>query len=238
MQGAAQALERGGISFMHTWASQFRTTFQSAIAQGISVPQEIVSLLSSQGTTPPPPPPPVLQDGELLYGETNTKVVALQKFLIASASGPVATRLKNTGATGYFGPLTKSALIEYQAAIGLDATGTVDDETYTHIFELSGEGDSSDTEPDDMGTSTPATYMFTRDLEFGMKGEDVRQLQVFLNTHGFPVTSSGDGSVGNETTYFGSLTRIALSKYQAANSIAPSAGYFGPKTRAHVAAAN
>ena len=81
------------------------------------------------------------------------------------------------------------------------------------------------------GTSGGA---FTRNLEIGTTGDDVRALQVFLNTHGYVVTSSGPGSSGNETTLFGGLTKAALIKFQQANNITPAAGYFGPKTRAAV----
>jgi peptidoglycan hydrolase-like protein with peptidoglycan-binding domain len=49
------------------------------------------------------------------------------------------------------------------------------------------------------------------------------------------LAESGPGSPGNETNYFGSLTQKALAKYQADNGIIPSAGYFGPKTRAFLA---
>jgi hypothetical protein len=86
-----------------------------------------------------------------------------------------------------------------------------------------------------IGTSAAAqastTISFTRDLKFGMKGDDIRLLQVLLNLHGFQVAAAGPGSPGNETTYFGLKTQIAVAKFQRANSIAPSAGYFGPKTR-------
>ncbi len=75
---------------------------------------------------------------------------------------------------------------------------------------------------------------FTRDLTIGSKGDDVKALQQFLNGQGFKVTSSGVGSPGNESTYFGSLTKAALAKYQAANGISPASGYFGSITRARV----
>jgi len=83
------------------------------------------------------------------------------------------------------------------------------------------------------GASSPAGS-FTRDLQLGTTGDDVKSLQQFLNSHGYPVTDSGPGSAGEETTKFGSLTRAALAKFQAANGIAPAVGYFGPKTRALV----
>jgi hypothetical protein len=77
---------------------------------------------------------------------------------------------------------------------------------------------------------------FTRDLTVGSTGSDVKALQTWLNAKGYAVASSGAGSPGNETTKFGGLTRAALAKFQAAVGITPAVGYFGPKTRAYIAA--
>ena len=88
------------------------------------------------------------------------------------------------------------------------------------------------------GSTTPAsttTYNFTRDLTLGSTGEDVRALQQYLNSAGYTVASTGAGSVGNESAYFGALTQAALSNFQAANGVSPTAGYFGPITRAKIA---
>ncbi len=74
-------------------------------------------------------------------------------------------------------------------------------------------------------------YIFTRDLYTGITGTDVKQLQMFLNTHGFILTNTGPGSPGNETEKFGAFTRQALSRFQVANNISPTAGYFGIITR-------
>jgi len=74
-----------------------------------------------------------------------------------------------------------------------------------------------------------------RDLEYGMRHEDVRTLQQFLNQEGYTLASSGGGSPGNETTFFGPATRAALSRFQAAHGIRPSVGYYGPITRATIA---
>ena len=83
-----------------------------------------------------------------------------------------------------------------------------------------------------LGTGTsPSPVGFTRNLKTGMTGEEVRQLQRFLNARGFAVALTGAGSPGQETDYFGPATRSALAKFQAAHGIAPAAGYFGPKTR-------
>ena len=83
---------------------------------------------------------------------------------------------------------------------------------------------------------TPSATTLTntnRNLSLGLVGSDVRQLQILLNSLGYAVsTSPNPGSAGNETTYFGSLTQAVLARFQAANGIAPAAGYFGPKTKA------
>jgi Putative peptidoglycan binding domain len=85
------------------------------------------------------------------------------------------------------------------------------------------------------GSSMAAAYNYTRDLTVGSTGADVKALQEFLNANGAQLAASGAGSPGNETTYFGALTKAALAKYQAAHGIAPAAGYFGPITRAYIA---
>jgi peptidoglycan hydrolase-like protein with peptidoglycan-binding domain len=84
--------------------------------------------------------------------------------------------------------------------------------------------------------SQPSTgaQPFTRNLSLYDQGPDVLALQQFLNAQEFPVTQSGPGSPGNETSFFGLATYYALVKYQAANGL-PATGYFGPETRAFIA---
>ena len=85
------------------------------------------------------------------------------------------------------------------------------------------------------GTSKAATNnFFKKDLSFGMVNSDVKELQKFLNSNGFNVATTGVGSVGKETLKFGPATRSALIRYQKANNILPSIGYFGVKTRSVV----
>ncbi|MDO8655387.1 MAG: sortase, partial [bacterium] len=79
-------------------------------------------------------------------------------------------------------------------------------------------------------------YTFTRDLTVGSTGDDVKALQQFLNSHGTQVAATGFGSSGNETTYFGKATRVALIRWQKANGVSPAAGYFGSKSRLVVVA--
>ncbi len=55
-------------------------------------------------------------------------------------------------------------------------------------------------------TASAATCSFTRDLEFGDTGEDVRCLQKYLNESGHTIAQSGAGSPGMETGEFKTLT--------------------------------
>ncbi len=80
-------------------------------------------------------------------------------------------------------------------------------------------------------STTTIVYTFPRNLSLNMSGPDVLLLQKYLNTHNYILATTGPGSPGNETSYFGSLTRRALIKYQIANRITPAVGYFGPITR-------
>lgn len=68
-----------------------------------------------------------------------------------------------------------------------------------------------------MGISDAQAFSqtFPRALKLGMNGEDVREMQRVLNTD--PVTrvqDSGPGSPGQETAYFGALTRAAVIRFQ------------------------
>lgn len=83
-----------------------------------------------------------------------------------------------------------------------------------------------------MSTSGGACFTFTQTLTVGANGSEVMQLQKFLNAHGAVVASTGAGSPGNETSYFGNATKAAVAKWQAANGVSPAAGYWGPLTRA------
>ena len=58
-----------------------------------------------------------------------------------------------------------------------------------------------------------------RDLNLGSVGDDVKNLQQFLNNTGYAIAATGSGSPGQETYYFGALTQSALKKFQTAQGI-------------------
>ncbi len=72
-----------------------------------------------------------------------------------------------------------------------------------------------------------------------MTDPEVLQLQKFLNGQGFVMVTTGAGSVGNETTYFGPRTKSALKRFQEAHAaailvpqaLAQGTGIFGKWTK-------
>ncbi len=84
-------------------------------------------------------------------------------------------------------------------------------------------------------------FTFTRSLGQGTSGADVMNLQKFLNMDpDLVVALSGAGSPGMETSFYGSLTAAAVSKFQtkySADVLVPvgltsPTGYFGPSSMA------
>lgn len=215
---------------------EFGDELQDAEVQQISLPQSVAVLLeSTTNSSPvniPTPSSAKLVGGVISFdmdiGAQGAHVVWLQKFLIEANTGEDARYLGRTGATGYFGPITQRALAEYQAANNINPpVGYYGPITRSFI-----------TSHEVLVTTEPAEEIkpanFTRNLTIGSHGEDVRTLQIFLNTNGFILTQSGAGSPGNETEYFGKLTQDALVKYQTAQGITPAVGYFGPITRTYI----
>ena len=83
------------------------------------------------------------------------------------------------------------------------------------------------------GSTTSSTgFTFTRNLQVGATDSEVIQVQKFLNSHGAVIASTGAGSPGNESSYFGAKTKAAVIKWQKANGVSPASGYWGPLTRA------
>ncbi|HVS79509.1 MAG TPA: IPT/TIG domain-containing protein [Candidatus Paceibacterota bacterium] len=86
-------------------------------------------------------------------------------------------------------------------------------------------------------------FALSRNLRAGLQGDDVKQLQMMLNSAtDTQVATSGAGSPGNETTYFGPATLRAVIKFQnkyKADILAPvglsqGTGFVGSSTLAHL----
>jgi len=94
-------------------------------------------------------------------------------------------------------------------------------------------------QPSNEPTNQTTNFQFTKNLKIGDKSPDVKNLQQFLNANNFTIALTGPGSMGNETTFFGELTKEALIKFQETYSeqILKPYGYtlgnglFGPLTR-------
>ncbi|HJN62824.1 MAG TPA: hypothetical protein QGH03_01155 [Candidatus Paceibacterota bacterium] len=92
------------------------------------------------------------------------------------------------------------------------------------------------------GGSGTCSYTFSTNYSQGDSGPGVLNVQSFLNMDASTqVAASGVGSSGNETEYFGSLSKGAVVKFQdkyAAEVLTPvglsaGTGYWGPSSRAH-----
>ncbi|MES2470778.1 MAG: fibronectin type III domain-containing protein [Patescibacteria group bacterium] len=167
---------------------------------------------------------------DLTINSKGVDVIYLQKFLVKSGY------LASAYVTGLFETFTQQALIKYQLAHGITpATGYFGPITRGKINNNSGVTAAPIISVTPTGTVVSpvrtSVAIFTRDLQMGSVGEDVRALQVFLNNNGYTVSVTGFGSKGNESTTFGPATKAALIKFQQAKGITPAAGYFGPKTR-------
>jgi hypothetical protein len=81
--------------------------------------------------------------------------------------------------------------------------------------------------------ASTAAPNFTHDLQMGDANYDVKALQIYLNTHGYVIATTGAGSPGHENGSFGPLTKKAVMKFQKAHNL-PVTGFFGPRTRAMV----
>ena len=159
-------------------------------------------------------------------------------------------KLLGVDATGYFGALTRAAVEAFQkkhaiAKMGDAGFGTLGPKTRAKLNDLFGEGAAgvASLQASAQGAAgsgsaavSPGT-LFARALKVGARGDDVKLLQVVLNTDADTrISASGDGSPGRETTTLGRLTLQAIQRFQMKYGIAkPGAegyGSIGPKTRA------
>ena len=222
-------------TFASLLATNFRSTFNQATALNIAFPELIKNYLTSLPVTSPATGTS-LPAGDLELGSKGIDVIKLQQYLIARNTGPYALRLSQAGATGNFGAMTQSALIEYQLSVGISpADGYYGSQTRLKVDSTPVTSPATPVTPTPTIPAPTGSVSFSRDLTLNSVGEDVRVLQRFLNTHGYTVAVTDAGSFGSETTYFGPATRAAVIRFQIAKGITPAAGYVGQITRRMIA---
>jgi peptidoglycan hydrolase-like protein with peptidoglycan-binding domain len=176
-------------------------------------------------------------------------ISAIQAF--QEASGIVSAGTPETTGYGNFGPSTRAALNTAYAELatptgrnGSTAESLLSESLLKRIAELtkliaaltlqqnSQKASVTDSIPNN---ETPA---FTQALYIGDDNTDVKRLQQKLNSMRFLVATTGAGSLGNESTYFGPRTTTAIQSFQCTYKIVCSGtpnttgyGNFGPKTR-------
>jgi|GEM_PF-4116710 len=99
-----------------------------------------------------------------------------------------------------------------------------DSEVLSQVITLVGQKENSTIKTGAAVSQSPAKYIFKRVLKLNDRGEDVRQLQIFLNKNGFIVSSKGAGAKGKETNFFGPATKKALINFQKKYKLKPYTG--------------
>ncbi|MFA5770903.1 MAG: peptidoglycan-binding protein, partial [Patescibacteria group bacterium] len=123
----------------------------------------------------------------------------------------------------------KTLYIKFKSIVGVETS------TYTKKITLLNNQNEEKKEVENIPATTETCPInFIRNLKLGMIGNDVKELQKYLNRSGYTVTKTGFGSPDNETTKFGVLTKKALIKFQKAKGISPATGYLGPITRSYL----
>ncbi len=184
----------------------------------------------------------------MTIGTRGEDVRQLQQFLNANGFIVSETGGGSPGnETTFFGRKSEAAVRAFQCAQGVVCSGTatnggygrVGPRTRAALSAFSGGGITCEEPETPISAGGSGSVSITRWLTIGTRGEDVQRLQVFLNANGFTVSTSGGGSPGNETTFFGSKTQAAVRLFQCSRGIVCSGsvtangyGAVGPRTRA------
>ena len=117
--------------------------------------------------------------------------------------------------------------------------------TYNAIFELIPNRSSGGSIPREASQKKSVNvsniisvtkFIFVKPNKIGSQNNEVKELQKYLNSHGFVIAKTGNGSLGHEINYFGKATKEALGQFQIKNGIIKSKksvgyGILGPATR-------
>jgi len=126
----------------------------------------------------------------------------------------------SAGPTGYFGNVTKTAVVKFQKAKNLSPfPGFVGPGTRKALNESYGEVVVKEEK------KTDVKYTFTSYLYLNNSGDEVLKLQQVLEDLGYFTYSAGP------TGYYGNITKQAVTAYQKAKNLSPFPGWVGPGTR-------
>ena len=137
----------------------------------------------------------------------------------------------SAGPTGYYGNITKVAVISFQKAKNLSPyPGYVGPGTRKALNESCGEipsfaGMTQEGQDDKKLVKKSEVYTFTSYLYLNDSGDEVLKLQQVLEDLGYFTYSAGP------TGYFGQVTKSAVIKFQKAKNLSPYPGWVGPGTR-------
>lgn len=154
--------------------------------------------------------------------------------LVAVAAGVAVALVLMLGATM---PVRAAALsqTQIQSILGMLTAFGADQATINNVSAALNGQATPGTGGSTGGTTTTGgvcPFTWSRTLQVGSTGADVKALQQFLNMNASTmVAASGAGSPGMETTSFGPATKAAVMKFQTANGIS-ALGLVGPSTRA------
>jgi len=148
------------------------------------------------------------------------------KFVAAVVGGAMALALV-VGVAAPTANATALTSTQISAIISLLQSFGADPGTIANV-QASLEGQPTTTTTTTMSTG----FTFNNNLSMGMTSPDVMQLQKVLNENAATqVAASGAGSPGNESDYFGALTKAAVIAFQNLHGIVPDSGFVGPITR-------
>ena len=227
-QGIAKKGEPGFGQFGPRTIAKVQEVFSSDMAALSSVES---SLVASQQTTAPGGAPSARPSTGMIpvlsVGSRASEVQAFQRVLGVSP-------------TGFFGPVTKKAVENFQikygiAKVGEPGFGQVGPRTRAKIQEVfPGAGISSipvSTPVSPTSQGSPPTINNGNSISLGQRNSTVQELQRDLITLGFLAQR-------NDTGFYGSLTEAAVKQFQCKNNIVCSGtprstgwGLAGPKTR-------
>jgi peptidoglycan hydrolase-like protein with peptidoglycan-binding domain len=164
-----------------------------------------------------------------VLGITNQAFAAVQEGDQGAEVTVVQQRLQELGylkanITGYFGTLTKDAVIQFQQAKGLEPDGIVGKDTLVALGGQPKPGVKPVRELNSQPLPSPKQVRVStaRNLRLGDRGSQVNALQESLAIAGFPGSSSG---------IFDEATQKAVIRFQQAKGLAPD-GIVGPQTLA------